>query len=158
MALGLMPEHLELATAVRGWTGRHVGQSVIRAAVDAGDAGTASYLRDLAPALAEQGLLGLQLPEADGGQGFGLVELAVATEELGRALLPGAFVPTVLASSVLAAASGPAAALAGPPGDGSLAAAVCLARGLAADGDRRSADGGRVVTGSASPVLAGPAA
>ena len=35
------------------------------------------------------------MPEADGGQGFGLTELTVAVEELGRALVPGAFVPTV---------------------------------------------------------------
>src|ERR1700722_1318426 len=124
MAIGLMAEHLELATAVRGWTGRHVSQAVIRAAVDSEDAGTASYLADLVPALAEQGLLGLQLAEADGGQGFGLLELVVATEELGRALLPGGFVPTVLASSVLAEAHWPAAGLLGRLAGGSLTGGV----------------------------------
>ncbi len=111
MALGLTPEHLELAAAVRGWAGRHVGAAVIRAAMDADDAGMAIYLSTLAPALADQGLLGLHLTEADGGQGFGLPELAVATEELGRALLPGAFLPTVHASAVLALAGGPPALL-----------------------------------------------
>ena len=51
-------------------------------------------------------MLGLHLPEEHGGQGFGLPELAVALEELGRALVPGASLPTVLASAVLAAAGG----------------------------------------------------
>ena len=56
------------------------------------------------PALAAQGLLGLHLPEESGGQGYGLSELAVALEELGHALVPGGFLPTVLASALLAAA------------------------------------------------------
>ncbi len=102
MALGLTPEHLELAAAVRGWSQRHCPADVPRAAADGADQGAARYRSDLTSALAEQGLFGLHLPEDEGGQGFGLPELAVAVEELGRALLPGAFLPTVLASAVLA--------------------------------------------------------
>src|SRR6185437_16000869 len=101
MALGLTPEHLELVDAVRGWASRHCDPTVIRAAADSADSGAAVYAGELRPALAQLGLFGLHLPEADGGQGFGLAELAMATEELGRALLPGAFLPTVLASAVL---------------------------------------------------------
>ena len=36
-----------------------------------------------------------------GGQGYGLVELAVVLEELGRAVAPGPFLPTALAAAVV---------------------------------------------------------
>ena len=53
---------------------------------------------------ADLGWLGLHVPEEHGGSGFGLEELVVVVEQLGRAVAPGAFVPTVMASAVLAAA------------------------------------------------------
>jgi alkylation response protein AidB-like acyl-CoA dehydrogenase len=62
------------------------------------------YRDTLRPGLAAQGLLGLHLPEALGGQGAGLPELAVAAEELARAMVPGGFLPTVLAGAILASA------------------------------------------------------
>ncbi len=46
--------------------------------------------------LAEQGWLGLIYPEAYGGAGLGLVDLAVLMEEMGRAVVPGPFFSTVL--------------------------------------------------------------
>lgn len=46
----------------------------------------------------EMGLAGIHLPEALGGQGFGFLELGIALEEMGRALVPGPF----LGSAVLA--------------------------------------------------------
>ena len=101
MALDLTEEHLALAQSVRGWAGRAAPAEVIRAAVAAGDGGAALYAATLRPALAGQGLLGLHLPESLGGQGYGLPELAIAAEELGRALVPGAFLPTALASAIL---------------------------------------------------------
>ena len=82
MALGVSEDHLELATSVRGYAERHGGPM--------------------------PGLLGLHLPEESGGQGYGLGELAVALEELGDALVPGGFLPTVLASAVLASPVRPA--------------------------------------------------
>ena len=45
--------------------------------------------------LVEQGWTGLIFSEEDGGLGLGMVELAVAFEEMGRALVPGAFLSTV---------------------------------------------------------------
>ncbi len=54
--------------------------------------------------IADLGWLGLHLPEQHGGSGFGLPELVVVVEELGRALTPGPFVPTVIASAVIDAA------------------------------------------------------
>src|SRR5580704_2449012 len=169
MTLGLTEEHLQLAEAVAAWAQRHCPPEVVRTAADGPDSGSAHYQATLAPGLAEQGLLGLHVPEEDGGQGFGLPELAVALEELGRALVPGAFLPTVLASAVLADAvladamladpvlAGPAPAagggiaklLAGLAG-GSATGAVSLAAGLTG---RAGPDGGLTVDGESGPVL-----
>lgn len=58
--------------------------------------------------LVEQGWTGLIFSEEDGGQGLGMVEMAVAFEEMGRALLPGAFLSTVaLAGSLIETACSP---------------------------------------------------
>jgi len=58
-------------------------------------------------ALAKLGWLGLHVPEEYGGEGYGLPELAVVLAELGRVVAPGPFLPTVLASAVLAEAGSP---------------------------------------------------
>jgi alkylation response protein AidB-like acyl-CoA dehydrogenase len=158
MALGLTEEHLQLAEAVRGWAQRNCPPEVVRAAADGPDSGSARYLESLAPGLAEQGLLGLHVPEEDGGQGYGLPELAVALEELGRSLLPGAFLPTVFASAALAAA-GVAGKLVTGLADGSKTGAVGLAAGLTAsragagEAGASPGEGGLLVEGESSPVL-----
>jgi len=59
--------------------------------------------------LAEQGWTGLIFDEADGGMGLGYVEMAVAFEEMGRALVPGAFLSTVALAGSLIARAGSAA-------------------------------------------------
>ncbi|HXU38712.1 MAG TPA: acyl-CoA dehydrogenase family protein [Blastocatellia bacterium] len=52
--------------------------------------------------LVEQGWTGLTFAEEDGGLGLSTVELAIAFEEMGRALVPGAFLSTVaLAGSLI---------------------------------------------------------
>jgi 3-oxochol-4-en-24-oyl-CoA dehydrogenase len=174
MALGLSREHLDLAEAVRGWASRHSPAEVVRAAADrpgrrSGEPGSEGggadseadsgpdgpgapsevYSSTLRPRLAEQGLLGLHVPESHGGQGYGMTELAVALEELGRALVPGGFLPTVLASAVLLAGDGPQKLITGLT-DGSAAGAVSLAAGLAG---RAGPHGGLILDGTSSPVL-----
>src|SRR5207253_5791266 len=52
-------------------------------------------------AIADQGWVGLVIPEEHGGLGLGLVELAVVAEEMGRACLPGAFLSTVFAAALI---------------------------------------------------------
>jgi len=151
MALGLTEEHLDLAAAVSGWARRNCPASDVRAAADGPAAAAAArqYRDTLGPGLAEQGILGLHLPEESGGQGYGLPELAVALEELGRALVPGAFLPTVLASAILASADVTGKLLAGLA-DGSVAGAVSLVGGLTG---RPAPDGGLVIEGESAPVL-----
>ncbi len=164
MALGLTEEHLQLADAVRGWAQRNCPPETVRAAAaDGPDSGSARYLESLAPGLAEQGLLGLHVPEDEGGQGYGLPELAVALEELGRALVPGAFLPTVFASAALVSAgmTGATGKLVTGLADGSKTGAVGLAAGLTASREATGTaaagtsvtGGGLVVEGESSPVL-----
>jgi len=52
-------------------------------------------------ALAEQGWTALTVPEAQGGLGLGLVEMAAVAEEMGRACLPGAFLSTLFAAALV---------------------------------------------------------
>ena len=151
MTLGLTEEHLQLAEAVSAWAQRHCPADTVRAAADGPDSGSAHYLASLAPGLAEQGLLGLHVPEEDGGQGYGLPELAVAVEELGRALVPGAFLPTVFASAALVAA-GLTGKLVTGLADGSKTGAVGLVAGLTGT---RDGDGDLVIDGESGPVLGG---
>ncbi|HUJ06334.1 MAG TPA: acyl-CoA dehydrogenase [Streptosporangiaceae bacterium] len=152
MTVGLTPEHVQLADAVRAWSQRHCPPEVVRAAIGDADGGVARYREQLVPALAGQGLFGLHIAEADGGHGYGIAELAIAVAELGRALLPGAYLPTVLAAAVLAQADGRTAKLLARLADGSLAGTVCLAGGLTGTPD---SGGGLLVSGEAGPVLAG---
>ncbi|HEY6275557.1 MAG TPA: acyl-CoA dehydrogenase [Streptosporangiaceae bacterium] len=157
MALALTEEHLALAESVRGWARRAAPGEAVRAAVAAGDGGAALYASSLRAGLAGQGLLGLHLPEALGGQGFGLPELAIAVEELGRALLPGGFLPTVLASAVLAQArTDELHGLVKDMAAGTLTGAVGLAAGIQAeapDGASGPAGpGALVIDGSCGPV------
>ncbi len=151
MALALTEEHLALAESVRGWAGRAAPAEALRAAAADGDGGAALYTGTLRPALAGQGLLGLHLPESLGGQGYGLPELAIAVEELGRALVPGAFLPTVLASAILHGAG--ADALNGLVKDmagGTLTGAVGFAPGIRAT--VAGATGTLVIDGACGPV------
>jgi alkylation response protein AidB-like acyl-CoA dehydrogenase len=156
MALALTEEHLALAESVRGWAGRIAPAEALRAAVADAGGGAALYTGTLRPALAGQGLLGLHLPESLGGQGYGLPELAIAVEELGRALVPGAFLPTVLASAILHGAG--ADALNGLVKDmagGTLTGAAGFAPGIRAtraDATRAGATGTLVIDGACGPV------
>jgi alkylation response protein AidB-like acyl-CoA dehydrogenase len=52
--------------------------------------------------MAEQGWLGILIPEEYGGLGMGVQELAVVAEELGRGVVPGPFLSTVLLARLIA--------------------------------------------------------
>jgi alkylation response protein AidB-like acyl-CoA dehydrogenase len=56
---------------------------------------------DLWRAMADQGWLAVERPEARGGLELGMVELAVLCEQIGRQLAPVPFIGTVLASGAL---------------------------------------------------------
>src|SRR5580693_9504614 len=52
-------------------------------------------------AMAEQGWLAIELPEAEGGLELGMVELAVLCEEIGRRLVAAPFLPSIVALGAL---------------------------------------------------------
>jgi alkylation response protein AidB-like acyl-CoA dehydrogenase len=56
----------------------------------------AGFTEEFWTKLAEQGWLGLVYPEQYGGAGLGFVDLTVLMEEMGRAVMPGPFISTVL--------------------------------------------------------------
>ncbi|GGT03586.1 acyl-CoA dehydrogenase [Nonomuraea spiralis] len=142
MAIGLSEEHEALRDSVSGWADRNIPSELLRSGSEERPA--------FWPGLAEQGLLGLHLPEESGGSGYGLLEAAVAVEALAEKLVPGPYVPTVLASAIIHASK--RHELLESLADGTLAGAVALSGSLTGT---RADDGTLVVSGTAEPVLAG---
>jgi alkylation response protein AidB-like acyl-CoA dehydrogenase len=97
-ALAITDDHAALAAAARNVLADRDALGAARSALDGGT-DVPEFWKD-AIAL---GWLGLHVADRHGGQGFGLLELAVVSEELGRCAAPGPFLPTaVLAGTVQA--------------------------------------------------------
>lgn len=149
MAIGITEEHRALEESVRGWVQRVAPIGEVRRALEA----EAEERPPHWSGLAEQGLLGMHVAEEFGGAGYGTVEAAVALEQAGYGMLPGPFLPTVLASAVIGASGSAELAKELLPGiaeGGTIAAIALEPSGLtatAADG------GGLTVSGTAKPVL-----
>jgi len=99
MPLAITEEHRQLAAVARDLAEREKTIQLAQQMLDTPEDPAA----DLWKALSEPGLLNLHIPEEFGGQGFGLPELAVVVEELGRAACPGPFLPTCIASAIIVA-------------------------------------------------------
>lgn len=59
------------------------------------------YSRELWLKMVEQGYLGLLLPESSGGLAWGPMELAIVSEEMGKACLPGPFISNLWGSCAI---------------------------------------------------------
>ncbi|MEV7005786.1 acyl-CoA dehydrogenase [Streptosporangium sp. NPDC051022] len=152
MAIGLSEEHQALRESVIGWAERAIPAEVVRAAVAAENEERPAFWQSLA----DQGLLGLHIPEEHGGSGYGLLEAAVAVEALGERVAPGPYLPTVLAGAVILASDGKARAELLPGlADGTLTGAVALTASVTGS---RGQDGVLTVSGVAEPVLGGASA
>ncbi|WAH97706.1 acyl-CoA dehydrogenase [Arthrobacter sp. MMS18-M83] len=99
MGLAINEEHQQLAEVARVFLKDADAHGVVRGALD----GDMSGFGQLWSGMAEQGWQGLHLPEEYGGEGFGIPEIAIVVEELGRTLATGAFTATVVTSAVIAA-------------------------------------------------------
>ncbi|WP_433147845.1 acyl-CoA dehydrogenase family protein [Actinomadura nitritigenes] len=99
MAIAIGEEHRELARTARAFLREHDARAANRALLEAGEETLPAFWKEFAGL----GLLGLHLPEEHGGGGYGLPELVVVAEEIGRAVAPGPLVPTMAASAVIAA-------------------------------------------------------
>jgi 3-oxochol-4-en-24-oyl-CoA dehydrogenase len=98
MPIALSEDQKSLAESVTAITARHASKTATRAEFE----DLAAGLWPLSwQALVDQRLLGLHLPEEAGGDGAGLVELAILLEETAFGLLPGPLLPTVLTSLLI---------------------------------------------------------
>ena len=98
MGIALTDDHRELEEVARAFLTSQKARWAARSLLDAADESRPPFWHNLV----ELGWLGLHVDEEHGGSGYGLPELVVVIEELGRAVAPGPFVPTVIASAVIA--------------------------------------------------------
>ncbi len=127
MPIAITPEHQDLADSVRALVARVAPSEVLHAALEAPIDNPPPYWQ----AAAEQGLQGVHLAESVGGQGFGILELAVVLAEFGYGAAPGPFVPSAIASALIAAHDPDAKVLA-DLASGAAIAAYALDSGLTA--------------------------
>ena len=151
MSIAITDEHRELAQTVSDFLAARGARAATRDLLTAEEDGLPGFWRELG----ELGWLGLHLPEEHGGSGFGLPELVVVAEQMGRAVAPGPFVPTVIASAVIAAAGSEETKAKLLPGlaDGSLVGAVALGGEVAAADGSASGSAGVVLCGHLADVL-----
>ena len=143
MSIAITEDHRALADTASDFLSRHDSRGAARALLEA----PTEALPDMWKDVAAMGWLGLHVPEEHGGSGYGLEELVIVIEQLGRAIAPGPFVPTAIASAVLVATGDDALKAKLLPGlaDGSTTGAVALR------GEVEQRDG--TLHGSAGTVL-----
>lgn len=78
MDFSLSPEQEQFRDAVRGFSQRHLAEDALARAHAGG------FPWQIAGLLAQQGLLGITVPESDGGQGGSLLDAVLAIEEVAR--------------------------------------------------------------------------
>lgn len=133
MPIAITEDHLTLADTAAKFLLRREARVAGRALLEA-ETETLPRFWDELPGL---GWLGLHLPEEYGGSGYTLEELVLVVAELGGAIAPGPFVPTVIASAFIDAAAEQVTREKLLPGlaDGSTTAAVATTAGPSLDGD-----------------------
>ena len=102
MKIDFTEEQEMLRAAAREFLEKECTEAVVKAV----EAGRSGYSPDLWRKIADLGWLGLVFPPQFGGSGMSLADLAVLCEELGRAMFPGPFVPTVVLGGLTVLAAG----------------------------------------------------
>ncbi|MGE2834850.1 acyl-CoA dehydrogenase [Mycobacterium sp. SMC-4] len=151
MGIAISDDHRELAGVVRSFLTARGARTATRALLDTDGDTRPPFWGEVA----ELGWLGLHVPEEYGGSGCGLPELLVVVEEFGRAVAPGPFVPTVIASAVIAAVGSDAqkSRWLGSLVDGSTTAAVATGGDVTAEGSVFSGAAGVVLGAGAADLL-----
>ncbi len=127
MPIAINEEHNDLADSVRSLVARVAPSEVLHEALETPIPNPPPYWK----AAAEQGLQGVHLAESVGGQGFGILELAIVVAEFGHGAVPGPFVPSAIASALIAA-NDPKAAILEQLASGEVIAAYAIDSGLTA--------------------------
>ena len=103
MPLAITEDHRALADVARAMVGARSGTAGARRILLDRDTGGRWWAEDgLWKEMVSTGWLGLHIDEAFGGQGYGLPELTIVLEQLGRAAIGGPFLPTVAVSAMIA--------------------------------------------------------
>src|SRR3712207_3284390 len=97
MDLGLTEEQELLKNSARDFLEKNVPEAYVRQ-MEEDETG---YSPEVWKSMAEQGWQGIIIPEEYGGAGFAFLDLIVLLEEFGRALVPGPFVPTMIAATAI---------------------------------------------------------
>jgi alkylation response protein AidB-like acyl-CoA dehydrogenase len=97
MNFGLTETQQTLKNTARQFLTAECPSSEVRRMMDTENAFDAALWKKIA----DQGWTGIIFPEEYGGFAMGMVEMAAVTEEMGRAVLPGPYLSTLLAGSVL---------------------------------------------------------
>jgi len=92
MNFSLDEEQVMLKTSARNFLEKECPKRLVREMAE----NKQGYSSDLWKKMAELGWMGLVFPEKYGGGGSTFLDLAVLIEEMGRMLVPGPFVPTVV--------------------------------------------------------------
>src|SRR6202046_5471185 len=138
MSIAITEDHRALAQTVSDFLAKSQSRAAARALLEGGEAGGPGFWC---------------------GSGYGLPEVLVVAEQMGRRRAPGPFVPTVVTSAVLAAAGAgvPAAGLQERllPGlaDGTLLDAFALGGDVTFSDGRASGTAGVVISGHLADVL-----
>jgi alkylation response protein AidB-like acyl-CoA dehydrogenase len=127
MPIAINSEHVDLAHSVRSLVARIAPSEVLHQALETPIENPPPYWR----AAAEQGLQGVHLAESVGGQGFGILELAIVLAEFGYGAVPGPFAPSAIASALINA-NDPDTKLLGDLASGAAIAAYAIDSGLTA--------------------------
>src|SRR6201998_4181347 len=98
MGIALTDDHRDLAEVARAFLTSQKARWAARSLLDTADESRPPFWQNLV----ELGWLGLHIDEGHGGSGYGVAAIVVVSEERGRAVAPGPFVPTVIASAVIA--------------------------------------------------------
>ena len=151
MPIALTDDHRELGDVARSFLTAQKARWAARELLDADEETRPPFWNELAGL----GWLGLHVDEKHGGSGFGLPELVVVIDELGRAVAPGPFVPTAVVSAVLNAVGTDEQNARLLPGliDGTHTGAVGFGGDVTVSGGKASGDAGVVLGAGLADVL-----
>jgi 3-oxochol-4-en-24-oyl-CoA dehydrogenase len=154
MSIAITEDHRALAQTVAEFLAKHQARAAARGLLESEDEQLPGFWAEMAAL----GLLGLHIREERGGSGFTLSELLVVAEQIGRAVAPGPFIPTVITSAVIAAAAPDDLQDRLLPGlaDGRLIGAVALGGEVSHAGGTASGKAGVVIGGGLADVLLVP--
>ena len=154
MSVAITEDHRSLAETVSGFVAKRDARGAGRALLESATESLPPFWDELVGL----GWLGLHLPESVGGSGYTLEELVIVVEELGRAVAPGPFVPTVIASAFVDAAADDATKARLLPGlaDGSTFGGIALTASVTVSGATVSGSAGLVLGGGLASLLVVP--